>query len=57
MLTKDKIKKTIDSLPEKFTLDEVIEELVLLSKIEEGIKDLKEGRTHTTEEIKKKLNV
>jgi len=57
MLTKDKIKKTIDLLPEKFTLDEVIEEIVLLSKIEEGLDDINNGKTFTTKEIKRKLNV
>ena len=40
MLTKDNLKKTIDSLPINFTLDEVLEEIILLDKIEQGIKDL-----------------
>ena len=57
MLTKDKLQKTIDGLPDKFTLDEVIEEIVLLDKIEKGLDDIKNGNTLTTDELKKRLNV
>ncbi len=55
MLTKEKIHKTIDRLPDNLTIDQVIEELILLEKIEEGIKDANEGRTFTTEDVKSKL--
>ncbi len=37
MLTKEKVKKTIDRLPDSFTVDQVIEELVVLDKIEKGL--------------------
>ena len=56
MLTKEKIRKTIDTMPENLSLDEVIEKLILLEKIEEGIKDADEGRVHTTSEVKSRLN-
>jgi hypothetical protein len=35
MLTKDKVRKTVDRLPENFTVDQIVEELVVLNKIEE----------------------
>jgi predicted transcriptional regulator len=56
MLTKEKIHKTIDRLPDDLTVDQVIEELILLEKIEEGIKDANEERTFTTKEVKSKLD-
>ena len=56
MLTKEKIKTTIDSLPDNFTIEDIIEELIVLDKIEQGLKDVKEGRVYTTEEAKKKLD-
>jgi predicted transcriptional regulator len=56
MLTKEKIRKTIDTMPEILSLDEVIEKLILLEKIEEGMKDADEGRVYTTEEVKRRLN-
>ena len=55
MLTKDKIKKTIDSLPDDFTLKDIIEELVVLDKIEQGLKDVKEGNVYTTDQVRQKL--
>lgn len=56
MLTKEKIKKTIDSLPDQFTVEDVIEELIVIDKIEQGIKDVQEGNVYTTEELKQKLD-
>ena len=41
MLTKDKVRKTIDRLPENFTVDQIVEELVILDKIEEDLKILR----------------
>lgn len=55
MLTKELIHNTINSLPEKFSLDQLIEEIILIDKIEQGIADANEGRVHTTEQVKEKL--
>ena len=55
MLTKDKVKKTIDRLPEEFTVDQIIEQLVILNKIEEGLKDIEEGRVYSTDQVKQEL--
>ncbi len=56
MLTKEQIKKTIDALPEGFTLEDVIEEIILIDKIEQGRKDVAEGRILTEDEVKNQLN-
>jgi len=55
MLTKEKIHYTIDSLPDNLTIDQVIDEMILLDKIEQGIVDANEGRVFTTDEVKEKL--
>ena len=55
MLTKEKIHFTIDTLPDNPTIDQVIKEMILLDKIEQGIKDANEGRDFTTDEVKNKL--
>jgi predicted transcriptional regulator len=55
MLTKDKVKKTIDRLPDNFTVDQLVEELVVLNKIEEGLKDVEQGKVFTTDQVKKEL--
>jgi hypothetical protein len=37
MLTKEKIIKSIENMPDKFSIEEVIERIVLLQKIEIGL--------------------
>jgi predicted transcriptional regulator len=55
MLTKEKIHQTINTLPDNLTIDQVIEELILLDKIEQGMQDAIEGKVFTTNEVKDKL--
>jgi predicted transcriptional regulator len=55
MLTKDNVRKTVDRLPENFTVEQIIEELVVLNKIEEGLKDVENGRIFTSDQVKKQL--
>lgn len=55
MITKQKLLKTIKYLPERFTLDEVIDRIVLLQKIETGLEQSEKGQTHTTDKAKEKL--
>ena len=55
MLTKERVKNTIDRLPEQFTIDEIIEGLIVIDKIEQGLKDVEEGNVHTTEEVRQNL--
>lgn len=56
MLTKENLKKTIDTLPDNLTVDEVIDKIILLDKIEQGLKDVEDGKVYTTTEVKEKLN-
>ncbi len=41
MLTKTRLKKEIEKFPEKFTIDEFIEKLILIEKIQEGKNNLR----------------
>lgn len=45
----------IDRLPEEFTVDQIVEQLVVLNKIKEGLKDRQEGRVYSTDQVKQKL--
>jgi len=55
MLTKEKVKKTIDRLPDSFTVDQIVEELVVLDKIEKGLKEVEEGKIYSTQQVKDQL--
>jgi predicted transcriptional regulator len=56
MLTKEKIKKSIDTLPDNLTLDQVIDKIIMLDKIEQGLKDVEDGNVYSTDEVKEKLD-
>ncbi len=58
MLTKEKLIESIKAMPEdKFDdIDVLLERIVFLEKIENGEKDIAEGRIYNTEEAKQKLS-
>lgn len=56
MITKDKLLTSIADLPAEFSLDELLDRIILLQKIEVGLEQSKSGNTYTTEEAKKRLN-
>jgi len=39
MITKTQIKNTLDSLPENVTIEQVIEHLIFLDKVHQGLDD------------------
>lgn len=52
MLTKNIVRQSIDKLPESFTIDELIELLIFVEKVEEGIKQSDEGKTISNDYVK-----
>ena len=52
MLTKEKLFKTINHLPDSFTIDELIDQLIFVEKVEEGIKQSDENKVRSNEDIK-----
>ncbi len=55
MIAKEKIQKTIQGLPDNLEIELVIEKLILLDKIEQGIIDVKEGNVFSGEQVREKL--
>lgn len=54
-MNKRTVQKTIDELPEEFTLDELLEKLIFINKIERGLNDAQAGRLTSHEEVKKRF--
>ena len=52
MLSKSKVQKTLKDLPDTFTLDEIVDKLILISSIEEGLEQAEKGETYSTDEAK-----
>jgi len=55
MLTKELVTETIHSLPEEFESEELIDRIILLDKIQQGLKDSEEGRIYSEEEASIRL--
>jgi hypothetical protein len=55
MLIKEKVLEIIESLPNKFSIDELVEKLIILHKIETGLQQVKDGKTLTSDKAKEKL--
>jgi hypothetical protein len=52
MLTKNTVRQSIDNLPDSFTIDELIEQLIFVAKVEEGVKQSDEGKTISNDDVK-----
>lgn len=55
MLTKEKLLQTISDLPETFSLDDLLDRILLLQKIDIGLEQSEAGQTNTTDQAKDKL--
>jgi len=52
MLTKEKLNRTIKNLPDSFTIDELIDQLIFMEKVEEGFNQSEENKVITNEDVK-----
>lgn len=56
MLTKDKIHQLIDHMPDSFSADDLIEEIILLQKIELAREQISNGDFLTEDEMSKEID-
>jgi predicted transcriptional regulator len=57
MLTKEKVLSSVAALPEEFSIDDLMEKLILIEKIEIGIKQVNQGMVLTHDEVKEKVKL
>jgi hypothetical protein len=55
-MTKEKAHELIDRMPETFTVDDFIEEMILLQRIEKARKQFADGDFLTEEEVDKEID-
>jgi len=55
MLTKSILKEQLEKFPERFTLDELVERLIVIDKIEHGVKQSENGDVVTEAELDKEI--
>ena len=54
-MTKKNLLETIKDLPEKFSIDDLLDRVILTQKIEAGLAQSINGQTKTTEQAKARL--
>jgi len=52
-MQKSTIKHTLNELPSKFNLDDFLEKLIVIEKIDEGMEEAKTGKTISHDKVKK----
>ena len=55
MLTKDKVLLSLQNMPEQFSLDELMERLLLIEKVERGLDQVRLGEVYSTEQARQLL--
>ena len=56
MLTKGNVIKTISKFPDSFTLDEVIDKLIFMDKVERGLEQSQSNKIYSKEKATKRLS-
>jgi hypothetical protein len=54
-MKKHKVIETLDQLPDEFNIEELVERLLFIEKVEKGVQDADQGRTMTLLDAKNKL--
>jgi len=55
-MNKSKVIETLDKLPEEFSTEELIDKLIFIEKIEQGMKDVEEGKVISLDEAKERMD-
>ncbi len=55
MITKNNVLDQIKLMPNEFTIDELIEKLIIVDKINLGLKDLEDGKILSEDEMDKEM--
>jgi len=55
MLIKDNVIKTISTFPDSFTLDELVDKLIFMDKVERGLEESMKNKIYTHEEARDRL--
>lgn len=55
MLSKQTLQQTIDKMPNSFTIDELLDKLIFIDKINEGFLQSEKGKTFSKIQAEKKL--
>jgi len=56
MLTRTQVFDTLEKMPEQFSIDQLFDKLLFISKVEIGLAQSENGQVNTKEQAKQKLS-
>lgn len=56
-MNKNRVIETLESLPDEFEKEALIEKLLFIEKVEKGIKDVREGKTISLQAAKNRFEI
>ena len=56
MLTKESVKELVDHMPDTFSIDDLVERIIVLQKIENGQKEIADGQGIDWEDLKREMD-
>ncbi len=56
MLLKITVQKSIERLPQEFSIDELIEQLIFIEKVEGGLQQSRDGNVISHEDVKSMIS-
>lgn len=55
-MNKTKVIETLESLPEEFSTEELLNKLLFVEKVEQGLKDVEDGKVISLQEMRNRVN-
>lgn len=56
MLTKTKVQELVKNMPDTFSIDDLVEKVILFQKIEQAKQQIKDGEFYEWEDVKKEMD-
>lgn len=56
MLTREKVNRSVKNLPDTFSIDELIDQLIFVEKVEEGLQQSESGLVISNEDVKSMID-
>ena len=56
ILTREQMYYTIEKLPKRFSVEELMEQLIFMKKVEKGLEQSQNGQINSKEQTKNKLS-
>lgn len=56
MLTREKVNRSVKNLPDTFSIDELIDQLIFVEKVEEGLEQSELGLVVSNEDVKSMID-